>query len=239
MGRMTLKQFREQTCTGIQRGTPTQVGVELVDTWIHNTMTEFGYAFKFRELEGYEEQPLLAGVDSIVHPADFRMVHEIGLVLLGVEGFEGKILPETRDQYIKRHRTVATNVVPGRPLYYHVFGPIFKVRPTPDVDYTVGVHFWARMQRLVDETEVSIFPDDWDSIILAGSKALGFNHFNEFDRYQNMRNDFLGMIRSRKFESDIEEFPEGGISAVNYKDTESGSVYGRTDESDSNLGEFR
>lgn len=227
MGRMTLKQFRDYTASGIQRTSPELIGLSLVDTWIFNTMVEFGYAFKFRELEGYEEQVLLAGVDALVFPEDFRMLHELGIELIGVERFEGKLLRESRDEYIKANRTIAGTFTPGRPKRYSIFGPLFKVRPVGDVDYTAGVHYWRRLIMMDDEIDPAPFQDDWDDIILVGAQSRGFRHFNEFDRYQNMRNDFLGMVRSRAFEEDLEEFPEGGIMPVTWKDTEDESLYGR------------
>jgi hypothetical protein len=39
-----------------------------------------------------------------------------------------------------------------------------------------------------------------------------YRDYGEFDRYKNVRNDFIGLIRSRVAEEDLEEFPEGGIS---------------------------
>lgn len=226
MGVMTLSEFRSDVASGLQRGTPDAIGKPLVDRWIFNAMVEFGYAFKFRQLEGLNEQTLLTDTSAVVFPLDFRMMHENGIELVGTSRFEGALVPETRAQYIRALRTVAGDVRPGRPYYYHIFADEFRVRPVADADYTLVVHYWKRLQPLVDDDDVSIFEADWDDAILLGAKYRGFRHFNEFDRYQNVRNDFLGVVRSRLLEEDLEEFPEGGVQPVTWKDMEAATFFG-------------
>lgn len=231
MGDMTLNEIRQDLVDGLQRG-PSQdnVGQVRLTRWINNSIYEFGYAFKFRQLEAFATQGLLANTGVVAFPTNFRMMNENGIEIIGVAGFEGKILPETRDQYIKKNRTTVDTIVPGRPKHFHIYGPLFLVRPVADVDYTLGVHYWLNIDPLVNDDDLSIFPKDWDDIILTGALYRGFRHFNEFDRYQNVRNDFLGLVRSRKFEEDLEPFPEGGVSGVSYRDTEGSELYGPRDD---------
>lgn len=231
MGQKTLANFRDEIVAAAQRGTAAQVGVTLVNDWIHRAMYEFGYVFKFHELEGYAEQVLLANTRDVVFPTDYRVMNENGIEVLGVEKFEGALIKETRAQFIRKNRITGASVITGRPKYYHIYGTQFIVRPKPDVDYTLGVHYWKKLTTLADG-DVSIFDDDWDDIIMLGGLYRCFRHFNEFDRYQNVRNDFLGMIRSRKLDEDLEEFPEGGVSGVSYKDREQDLLYGSHEISD-------
>jgi hypothetical protein len=226
MGIMTLADFRQEVAEGLGRKTPEKVGIPKLDRWINAAMFEFGYALKFRELLNYNEEILVAGTNDVEQPENFRMVSEEGLVVLGVQGYEGKLLRETRSQYIKQHRTADFTALTGRPQRYHIFGPIFKVRPVADVDYTIGIHYFRRIGQLVDEESVSVFPDDWDDIIYTGALYRGFRYYLETERYVNTRNDFLGLIRSRKMEEDLEEFPEGGISGVHWRETEDILQYG-------------
>lgn len=237
MGIMTLGEFRTDVAEGLQRGSADAIGVPRVDRWIYNAMVEFAYALKMRELEADEEQIILAGTNELVFPADFRFMHDNGVELFGTERFEGRLIPETRAQYLQRLRTVGGFNRTGAPRFYHVYGPRFLVRPVTDANYNVLVHYWKKLPLLVDDDDVSIFGEDWDDIILTGALYRGFRHFNEFDRYQNVRNDFLGLIRSRKMAEDLEEFPEGGISAVHYRETEDILTYGRRDIGDEDQGE--
>jgi hypothetical protein len=246
MGIMTLAEFRQDIVEGLQRGTdPAAIpgGVERLDRWIHNAMYEFAYALKFHELEGYTEQTLLAETNELTIPEDFRVMHEEGLVIIGTEGSEGTILKESRKEYIRKNRTVGSVTLNGRPRYYHVYGSAqtspdagpavglgILLRPKADVDYTIGMHYWKRITRLINTDDLSPFSDDWDDVIYTGALYRGFRHFNEFDRYQNVRNDFLGLVRSRKMEEDLEEFPEGGISVADWRSREGDSAFGTFEE---------
>lgn len=227
MGRKTLQNFRQDLVDALQRGTINIVGEGRLDGWIHDAMYEFGYAFKFRELEKYEEQLLEVGQSAVTFPVDFRFGHENGLVLLGQAGYEGRLLPETRTEFLRNNRTVLGYVEDNRPRRYHIYGTQFIIRPAADKEYTLGLHYWATIPDLVDEIEPSIFGSDWDEAIFTGALYRGFRHFNEFDRYQNVKNDFISIVRSRKMAEDLEEFPEGGISVVNYLDQEQDEFYGR------------
>lgn len=241
MGRLSLAEFRTEVATEIQRPNMllTVEGIKRLDLWIHAAMYEFGYTLKLPELEGYAEQTLLAGTDDIALPDNFRYVHENGLVRLGVEGFEGVIRPETRAQYIKRHRTVGTSL-DGPPSFYHRFAGNFKVRPLADKDYVVGVHFWQRVDLPAEETDLSQFTEDWDDVIILGAVYRGYRFYNEFDRYINVKNDFIGLIRSRRTVEDFEEFPEGGIHPVTDRDfDDSSTIYGIPEGDSDRFGEFR
>lgn len=237
MGNMTLDTFREELVAGIQRGTQDAVGKARLGNWLHNAMYEFGYALKFRELEAISDQTILADTSLLTIPADFRAMHESGIELYNVAGFEGKLIPETRDQYIQYNRTVVGYIPSGRPKKYHIYGTEFRVRPKTDVDYKALVHYWKTIPDLLSDDDVSIFQADWDDVILLGGLYRGFRHFNEFDRYQNIKNDFIGMVRSRTMREDLEEFPEGGINPVTYKDREDDSAYGISEDGTSE--EFR
>ena len=236
MGVMTLKDFRDEAVAAAQRGTPELVGLTLLNNMVHRASTEFGYAIKFRELEGYEEQTLLATTDTLTFPNDFRVMHHEGIQVLNDQWFEGKVLPETRSQYIKKMRTGLTART-GRPERYHRYGPLFKVRPVADIDYLLGVHYWKHVDRMVEDEDVSNFSDDWDEAILLGTIYRIYRHFNEFDRYQNVRNDFIGYVRSRVLDDDLEEFPEGGISVVNWKDHPDSLSFDRLTDADSEYGD--
>jgi hypothetical protein len=193
-------------------------------------MYEFAYALKFRELEATEQQTLLIDTNTLVFPADFRMLHDMGIEAVGTERFEGKLIRETRAKYIQLSRAAGSFVRTAAPRWYHVYGTNFVVRPTADANYDFLVHYWKRLDILVDDDDTSIFPDDWDDVILAGALYRGFRHFNEFDRYLNLKNDYLGLVRSRKMEEDLEEFPEGGVMPVTWRDQEDQSFYGTPNE---------
>lgn len=229
MGRMTLSEFRTEVADGLQRGTPEAIGITRVDRWLYNSMIEFAYPLKFRELEGTSEVTLLEDEFTLDFPTDFRVLHHEGLQIVGADRYEGSLTPETRAQYIRLVRTGESTLRPGRPYFYHIYDSQFYVRPVADDDYDFVIHYWKRLTMLVNEDSPSIFGDDWDDPILLGALYRGFRHFNEFDRYQNVKNDFIAAVRSRAMPEDLEEFPEGGIHPVTWRDTEFPTYYGFPD----------
>lgn len=237
MGVQTLGEFRTEIVEGLQRGTVDDVGTDLVDRWILRAMQEFGYALKFRELEETAEMTLTADTDTLTLPDDFRAVHEDGIRLYGVERFEGILLPETRSEFMKHLRELTTTERTNRPKYYHIFADNWRVRPKADQDYEVLLHYWKSIEMMVDDDDTAPFQGDWDEAILTGALYRGFRHFNEFDRYQNVRNDFLAVVRSRQMIEDLEPFPEGGIHPVTWRDTETDSLYGRTSSDEREYGD--
>ena len=108
----------------------------------------------------------------------------------------------------------------GMPQWYHRFGDSIIIRPTPNTVMLIAVDYAKTVTPLVAVTDVSPLLEDWDEVIFVGALYRGFRHFGEFDRYQNVRNDFLGLVRSRSTEFELEEFPEGGISPLGPNDTE-------------------
>lgn len=216
MGDMTLLDFRNELSSSLARGT---VDTARLDLWINLALLEFGHAIKFKELEKTTSAATAAGVNVVALPADFRMWHEEGVWITAPSEYVGQIKRESRKQYLKYTSYDVVNR--GIIGHYHIYGKNLYFRPFPDTTAVTWLaHYWAKVTRFVGVNDVSQFDADWDDCILTGALYRGYRAYGEFDRYQNVRNDFLGMVRSRMDQWDLEEFPEGGISALGPNDTE-------------------
>lgn len=217
MGEMTLTDFRSDLTSAISRGT---ISTTLLDRWINASLREFGHAIKFRELEKTTDVTPVQGTNVVALPADFRSWHEEGLWIISPTDRVGRVRRESRKQYLMNaDLDVTTNQ--GIFTYYHVYGLNLYLRPFADGTVTtLRAHYWAKVVKFTGVNDVSQFDEDWDDIIFTGALYRGYRHFGEHDRYINVRNDFIGMIRSRVMDEDLEEFPEGGISAVGPDDDE-------------------
>lgn len=215
MGEMTLQEFRDDVVSALSRGTQ---DTTRVDRWINQSLEEFAHAFKFPELEKTVTGVTAQGVNVVPLPADFRSWHEEGVWVTAPEEYLGQIKRETRRQYLKllSYDTSSQGIISR----YHRYGQNLYFRPFPDsIAISWVAHYWGKVTRFVGVDDVSQFDPDWDDVIFTGALYRGYRHWGEFDRYQNVRNDFLGMIRSRVMDEDLEEFPEGGISGVGPDDT--------------------
>lgn len=218
MGTMTLTDFQQDVLGGVQR--PSFSDLAKVNKWINNAIKEFAYAFKFRELEAvanFNSIPNQIGftIGTDIGTTRFRAIHEDGLRITGPASGAtlGRMIPETRPSYLKLIGDTADTTQYAQPRYYHKFNNKVYTRPIPDsVIYTIDFHYWQRIVPLAGANDVSQFDEDWDEAILVGAMYRAFRYFGEFDRYQNVRADFLGIVRSRQMEYDLEEFPEGAIS---------------------------
>lgn len=228
MGLMTLQNYRDALGAGAAAGElqRTSIGNTLVDKWVNQAMREFGYAFRFHDLEatfnfntviGTETYQIGAG--QAVNISDFRYID----ALRGINpdtGSRYNLFPETRTKDKRLSGDPTDSTTWGLPQWYNKFGLKIYLRPIPSAIMVLGLDYGKSITPLLAGTDVSPFHEDWDEVIEMGALYRGFRHFGEFDRYQNVRNDFLGLVRSRSTEFDLEEFPEGGISPLGPNDTD-------------------
>lgn len=210
MGISTLENFRDDVASAMQRSVQ-QCTSQRIDGWVNRALQEFGYALKFRELEGIQALPTVVGTASYAPAADWRMWHELGIQMFNAAGDNlGKILPETREIYLQHIDTldVSQRTQPG---WYHQYGALLFLRPIPDAIYSLQAHYWKKLTPLAAKGDVSPFRDEWDEAVMLGALYRGFRHFGEFEKWQITRNEYLAYVRSRASEEDIEEFPVGSI----------------------------
>lgn len=225
---MKLSEFQSDIQSAMQRSVS---NTALMNRWINNAIREFAYAFKFRELEKVFSWVTVAntpsyiiGVGQAINIADFRYVNgDDGLRLTGpsptgANTTLGSIIPESRKNYLKYIGDTSDTSTYAQPQFYHKYGNTLFLRPIPDMVYNLDLYYWAKITPLVNANDVSQFDEDWDEAIFTGALYRGFRSFGEHDRYQNVRRDFLTYVNSRQTELDLEEFPEGGIQPVSWRD---------------------
>jgi hypothetical protein len=182
--------------------------------WINNGMREFGYAIKFHELEKVGSIPTVNGTVNYGMPADFRVFNEAPRIGSPQTRFWGILTPETRLNFLRSSRFPQTSSY-GRPTFYHLYSNQLWLRATPDATVmTVDFDYWAKITPLAAPTDVSQFSDDWDDAIFRAALYRGYIGHGEHDRAINAFNFFLGLVRSRIDQEELEEFPEGGISYI-------------------------
>ena len=220
MGVMTLLDFQTDLISSLQR-TPTN---PQLTRWINQALKEFGYAFRFHELESLTtfltvqgKNTYVIGSGQDINVSDLRYIEELRKTAPGITASNpriGRILPETRSAYLKGVGDTAATTLQGEPLWYHKFGATVYLRPIPDATVTtIELDYYKTITSFVNPTDVSPLHEDWDEAIFLGALYRGFRSFGEYDRWLNIRNEFLTIIRSRQTEFELEEFPEGGISA--------------------------
>jgi hypothetical protein len=216
MGVLMLTDFQADLTTALQRG---NVPVANLTRWINQAMKEFAYAFRFHELEFSTNIVTAQGQYqySISDPAT-RWIEE--LTKFGTaaypadtgQGRLGRIIPETRSDWLKNIGDLTDATQQGEPLYYHRYGEEIILRPIPDsIGVYINVDYYKNVPNLVASTDTSPFKEDWDEAIFLGALYRGLRSYREPD-YISIRNDFLAFVRSRATEFEMEEFPEGGIS---------------------------
>lgn len=207
MGTRTLQQFRDNLLTATAR----DLGTDKLDSWIHSSMYEFGYAFKFHCLEATGQFSTVSA--QYIYPPndDFRVMHEVGMQVVAPANCIGRLIPETRVNWRLHRSTDTTESFECPPQYYHVFANQFYLRPAPGSGYVVEYDYWKKIPVMNAPEDTAPFSSDWDDIIFVGALYRAYRDYGEFDRYKNVRNDFIALIRSRVAEEDLEEFPEGGI----------------------------
>lgn len=208
MGQMTLDDFRTELRDA--SGRPSVSNARL-DRWIMQAMYEFGYAFKFHCLEGTGTQETVVGVDTYDLPNDLRVINENGVEIIAPSDCLGRLLSETRVQWRLHRDTSSDTTNYCTPTHYHNYNGKLIIRPKPDDTYTLDFDYWKRITQLAEPDAVSPFEDDWDDVIFTGALYRVYRAFGEFERYKNVRNDFLALVRSRVLEEDLEEFPVGGL----------------------------
>lgn len=207
MGLMTLAEYRDDLAIALGR----ELSPAKLDKWIHQSMYEFGYALKFHCLEATASFNTIEGQEAYTPTADFRVMNEHGMEVIAPANCLGRLISETRVSWRLHRSTEGSTTHSCPPEYYHVYSNQFILRPVPGADYLIEYDYWKKVPKLNAPDDVSVFSEDWDDIIFTGALYRGYRSYGEFDRYKNVRNDFLALIRSRINEEDLEEFPEGGL----------------------------
>lgn len=215
MGIQKLSEYQDDLKSALGRQT---IDAGLMNRWINNAIREFGYAFKFPELLATGSVDTVNGTDTYPVPADLRAFTDDGFYIGSPQDRTGGILEvETRTNYLRNYRYQSTSNR-GRPRYYHRLGNNVVFRPVPDTTVThIQFDYWKRITPLVGANDVTQFADDWDEVAFRGALYRGHLNYGEHDRAINVFNFFLGLLRSRVMAEDLEEFPEGGISAIESK----------------------
>lgn len=183
--------------------------------WINSAQNEFAYAFQFPELQRVASIPTVAGTVNYTMPADFRAMGEDGVRIITPQNrFGGILTKETRTNYLRSDRFPQTSSQ-GIARAYHMYQKKMWLRPAPDATVTsIEFDYWAKPTPFASGTDISVFDDDWDDVIIRGAMYRMHLAYGEHDRMINVYNLFLGLIRSRVMAYDLEEFPEGGISMI-------------------------
>lgn len=195
-------------------GRPTLDVTDITD-WVNNAMYEFGYAFKFPELQATGTLVTVAGQDAYALPSAVRALSDEGVVITAPSTrWSGPLQAETRTMYRRslRYDTIGNR---GTPKFYHTHQRKLFLRPRPDSTImTIEYDYWKKITPLSVTSDVSPFGEDWDEVIFRGALLRGHLAFGEHDRLVNVYNLYLGSIRSRIMSEDLEEYPEGGISLI-------------------------
>lgn len=212
MGSVTLAQWQTDIRNSLGRSS---ADLTEITSWINNALLELIGAFKFPEMEATGTIDTVAGQDSYDLPADFRAFDDNGVSILSPQSrFGGNLPVETRTEY-RRERQYATTYTRGVPEAVHRFGQKMWVRPTPDATVTrIEFDYHKKLTKLAAPTDTSPLSDDWDECVFRGALYRGHLRYGEHDRVINVYNLFLALVRSRVQIEDLEEFPEGGISAL-------------------------
>lgn len=223
MGTFTLADFHDELVGVLGRPS---LSTTKTYRYVNLSYKEIAYALKFAELQAIGSFPTVSGTQSYdlaTAAADFRMLNEEGLRKTAPSDRLGRLIKETRTQYLRALGDSSNSETYGTPRWYHRFGKsTVYFRPIPDdTIVTVEFDYWKKVTTLANPADVTLLSEDWDAAILAGAIAWGFRGQGEQDKYVNARNDFLGLVRSRALEDDVEEFPQGilnltfdGMSAV-------------------------
>jgi hypothetical protein len=210
MGTQKLSEFKDDLRSALGR-TPDEL---LMTRWVNNAQKEFGYAFKFPELMASGYVDTVNGTSEYALPGDFRAFSDDGVRITSPVSRAGGILTaETRTEYL---RTVSySGVFRGAPEAYHKFGGKLVLRPGGDSTVTrASFDYWKKITPLTNANDITVFDEDWDDVTFRGALYRGHLNYGEHDRMLNVFNMFLSLIRSRVLAEDLEEFPEGGISAI-------------------------
>lgn len=223
MGILTLVDYRDELKSGLQRS---DLADTQLDRWINMTLQEVAYSFKFREFEGdvtfntiQADFDYTIGTGLNIDISDFRAIHEEGIWIELPDTERKELLIEVRERWLEN--VVLEAASEAVPTHYHKYGSQVYLRPVPDVTaLTLRFHYWKRAAVLIAGADVSPLLEDWDEALLLGALSKGYRYFSEEQRMINRRNEFLSLVRSRVLETDLEPFPEGGISLPAPTDTE-------------------
>lgn len=106
-----------------------------------------------------------------------------------------------RDEWYEWHKSAdddAGSTGRGIPQYvFEAHGQGFGVTPSPDKEYTIRYRYFSNPARLVNATDTTTIPPEWDYVIIAGTQwhaGLFKEDLEKSDRLRKFFDDNLGTM---------------------------------------------
>jgi hypothetical protein len=82
---------------------------------------------------------------------------------------------------------------------------IIVLWPTPVAGRTIGLDFWLRPDKLVNEDDSPILGWEWHEAILLNARKKAFSALLEFDKAMAAENDFINLVRRKSDRAEQED----------------------------------
>lgn len=195
---LSLLDMREELVT--LWGNREDVDGARVDRWINQAYLDLATMIKLPDLLVSLQLPLVASQPLYILPDVVFALVRVSVLDEDYENYEGRLLEQVS---VDGYRKLVTDE--GMVSRYFRQGSLLGVWPTPDQMNNLALEFYMRPQPLVEDTDCSILPREWDEAILLGARYRGFDSLMEWENASVAENRYLQFIARRQDRAQIEE----------------------------------
>lgn len=143
------------------------------------------------------QEDLIVGQEEYSFPADLQRVDWDSFQIqqndeLGVS-FKKLRIKDREDWYEKYRDTDDGAYTNGRSVPDFVFpshGFGYGVTPSPNQAYAIRYRYWTKQPRLVNSSDISTIPDQYDYVIISGAAVDMHNFYDNAEAASIMRSEF-------------------------------------------------
>lgn len=200
MGMLTLEDFCTELAAKFgERGVTTPRMI----VWINLACTEVAGAIAFHGLYDEDDDYTVAGQELLDLPDEVLFIKRITLP------DEKKKLRKITENAFSMLDATQT----GMPEVWLRKGDSIYLRPIPDAKYNLHIEYYKEPTKLAAETDVTIFPAQWDSAVLLMAIHFGCLFYEMFDAADRYQVRAMTALRSRKTDIELDnEDRQGGVN---------------------------
>lgn len=198
MAGMTLSQMRNELILILGNRATDIISTARYNLWLNNSEIEIASAFQFFQTDKWVKRNTVDGTHTYALPSDC-----LGMYSLRDATNKRRI---RRTGFRKVDNT--DYLTEGLPTHYIRFGLDFQLIPTPDATYEIQLRYCKELTAMSADGDYPTLLSPWHECILMGAEWRGWRAIGEIKRAQLVKQEYIGLVRSRNSDWEIEDGDE-------------------------------
>lgn len=172
-----------------------------LNLWINWAYVDLASSLDIDDLKGSMGFNTVVGADLYKLPYEVMATRMAAVVDTVTYGSLGGIPLRKTDLNAWRMRSDQSD----EPREYFRERNLLVLWPTPKAVRSIGLDFWIRPVKMVNDTDSPILPLEWHEAILLNARKKAFSALQEFEKAMVAENDFINLVRRKEDRDERED----------------------------------